>query len=243
MSLVDATTLLIAWERARGQAPLERPLTLLAADDAERSVDEWAAVTIGERDRRLFDLRERLFGDCIEVTADCPRCGARLQAEFSTRDIEGRMTGSTSQDLAVEAHGYEVHLRLPTSRDLFDATDPGVADARALLVSRCVARVCQNGSTEDASSLPVAVLDTVLEAMSRADPLAGLEVGLGCASCGGEHPMLFDIAEHLWGDITECAKRTLREVHLLASAYHWAELDILRLTPTRRRMYLDMLGA
>jgi hypothetical protein len=87
------------------------------------------------------------------------------------------------------------------------------------------------------------VTEALLEAMRRSDPLADLEIDVSCESCGHERPIPFDIAEHLWGDIAECAERLLEEVHLLASTYHWAERDILRLSSARRRRYLDMVGA
>ena len=55
--------------------------------------------------------------------------------------------------------------------------------------------------------------------------------------------MPFDIVSFFWREIEEFAIRTLREIHALARAYGWAEDQILALSPTRRRCYLEMVGA
>jgi hypothetical protein len=244
MANVDAMTLLEAWEHGLGQQPLQRTLMLLAAAAPERSAEEWVSASLGDRDARLFALREQLFGEHIEVTAPCAQCGVLLQAEFSTREAcESSATSRISSALVVAVDDYTVRFRLPTSRDLREAIAPGVADARARLLASCLEDVSRGGAPVAAAELPPPVTDALLEAMRRSDPLADLEIDVSCESCGHERPIAFDIAEHLWGDIAECAERLLEEVHLLASTYHWAERDILRLSSARRRRYLDMVGA
>ena len=243
MVTVDATTLLAAWELGNGQHPVQRALTLLAITDGERPADGWADVSIGERDARLFGVREALFGDSIEVTATCARCGERLQAEFSTRDVIGPLVPTWPTSIVgIATHGYDVDLRPPTSRDLRDAIALPSSEGRALLLTRCITGVHRDGSPQELALLPDEVVDAVFEELGRRDPLAELEIGVSCASCGYECPMPFDIGEHLWGDISDCAATLLREVHLLASAYHWSERDICRLSASRRRAYLDLLG-
>ncbi len=52
-----------------------------------------------------------------------------------------------------------------------------------------------------------------------------------------------DIGRFLWREVSVAARRMLAEVHLLASAYGWAERDILALCPVRRAAYLELAGA
>jgi hypothetical protein len=61
-----------------------------------------------------------------------------------------------------------------------------------------------------------------------------------CPSCGHEWQSLFDIAAFFWAEIAAQARRLLREVHQLASAYGWREADILAMSARRRRAYLEM---
>jgi hypothetical protein len=51
------------------------------------------------------------------------------------------------------------------------------------------------------------------------------------------------IASYLWGEIDDWARRVLRDIHVLASAYGWRESDILDMNARRRETYLQMLGA
>ncbi len=51
----------------------------------------------------------------------------------------------------------------------------------------------------------------------------------------------FDIVSFLWNELNAWAIRTLREVHILASAYGWSETDILAMSPWRRQFYLEVL--
>jgi hypothetical protein len=79
--------------------------------------------------------------------------------------------------------------------------------------------------------------------MSNADPMADIHLALNCPSCEHKWMAPFDIVAFLWREISAAARRLLREVHTLASAYGWTESEILALSPVRRRAYLEMIGA
>ena len=71
--------------------------------------------------------------------------------------------------------------------------------------------------------------------MSGADPMADIHLALNCPSCEHKWEAPFDIVAFLWREISAAARRLLREVHTLASAYGWTETEILALSPARRR--------
>ena len=87
MSNFTAATLVDAWEAAASQPPLQRALTLLAAASPDRSMDEWAQLTIGERDERLLRLRGEIFGSALETVGVCPQCNTRVEATFTTAEV------------------------------------------------------------------------------------------------------------------------------------------------------------
>ena len=68
MPALNAAVLLTVWEEASAQTPICRALHLLAAARPQKSFDEWAAMTIGQRDSALLALHEQLFGSTLEVT-------------------------------------------------------------------------------------------------------------------------------------------------------------------------------
>ena len=75
--------------------------------------------------------------------------------------------------------------------------------------------------------------------MGEADPQADIRLALTCSECSLEWEATFDIVTFLWTEVDGWARRTLFEVHLLASAYGWRESDILALSAPRRRFYLE----
>jgi hypothetical protein len=88
--------------------------------------------------------------------------------------------------------------------------------------------------------LPEAAFAALDEALAAADPQADLELGVECPSCGERSSTRFDIGSFLWAELEHFAVRTLREIHVLASAYGWSESQILELG-ARRRLYLELL--
>jgi len=219
---------------------VQRAVTLLALAWPQRSVDEWSRASIGERDRQLFQLREELFGSTLEAIASCPKCGERLELAFSTNDLLSREASLSREPMRLTSGGYEVDYRLPTSADLLAVAD-NAGQARELLLERCV-EARNDGVAVHASALPDAVVKQLGEKMADADPQAEVQIALDCPACSHHWATVFDILSYLWGEIEDWAQRLLRDVHSLASAYGWSERDILSMSATRRRLYLELAG-
>jgi hypothetical protein len=242
---VDAAALLEAWEAGAAEPPVRRAVLLLESGSPERSGSEWASVPIGARDARLLRLKEAWFGPLLETAEVCPRCGERLETCFSTRDIDrsAHPAPTGGEPRRVTVGDVEADYRLPTSLDLWSAAAEPTGDPRASLLFRCIEAARRGGERLDPPALPPAVLGAVVDAMAASDPMADVQVELSCGPCGHTWSAGFDIAAYLWSELDEWAERLLAEVHVLASAYGWRERDILALSATRRRAYLDLLGA
>jgi hypothetical protein len=255
MRNLSAAELLTAWEHALGQSPVRQALVLLAAAYPEHSPEQLAQFSIGQRDACLLTLRERLFGSQLNSVTACPQCGQRIELAFNAPDIRVEPTTTDATDPAREAitlttEGYRVHFRLPNSLDLLSIeASTNVDEAREQLLRRCLQSVvCEGAESDDGepldnvSRLPMTLADTIAERMAQADPQADTRLALSCPDCSHEWRTTFDIAIYLAGEIQSWAKHILREVHGLARAYGWREADILAMTPTRRRAYLELLG-
>src|SRR5262249_38974041 len=77
--------------------------------------------------------------------------------------------------------------------------------------------------------------------MAEADPLSEIRVALDCPRCAARSTETLEMSRFLWSQIEAHAKRCLREVHELATAYGWPESVILSLSPARRARYLEMV--
>jgi len=240
----SAARLLDAWESGLALAPIRRALTLLAEACPDSSVEELAALPVGERDCYLAELRRILFGPELSIVASCPACGERLESSFQIDDIWSRRDGDVAGSQTCAESGYRMTFRLPTSQDLLALAAPteGQPPRNALLV-RCLTEVLdEDGHTVEAASLPAHVVAAVEREMTMADPHADVQLRLACPSCAHGWQPSFDIGAFLWHEVHAWARRTLREVHGLARAYGWCEADVLALSPTRRTVYLELAG-
>jgi len=253
MRPLTASDILKAWEQGEAQSAIDRALTVLAVACPELSHDELAALGIGERDARLFELRALTFGPRLDGFTPCPECGERLEFTFDAAAIRDRsLTPSAEAEFEFEANGYALRFRLPNSRDLAAvAVCDDVAAARRLLAERCVVRasgaeqtaVCSHtGQTEVRPTFSEDVIAQLAERIDQCAPDAELTLDFVCPSCGNGWQAPLDIAAFFWAEIAAEARRLLREVHLLASAYGWREAEILAMSARRRQAYLEMIG-
>ncbi len=226
MNSLSAATLLNVWEQGRDQDPIRRAIGLLTAACPELSAAGAAELPVGDRDLRLLTLRESVFGPELNGLADCPNCGEHVEMSFRVEQI--RLDAPIEAEFRLPAAGCELHARVPNSADLVAAT------SRRDLLLRCILSPPASGEQWSDE-----VLNLLESRMAQADPQANIQLALGCPACGNSWLALFDIVGYFWREIDTWARRVLRDVHTLASAYGWSEAEILALSPWRRQFYLD----
>ena len=242
--MLSPTDLLHIWEKGQQQHYVDRALTILIQDNPKHGRQELVSITIGERDRRLLALRERIFGQDIYSTTTCPECHERVEFELDTATL--RTKASTTEhdkdSFLLNCDDYSINFRLLTSLDLAAiAGCANEASARELLLKQCVLDVHKNGTTIGLHDISDQEILKLQEKINELDPQAEILLDLKCPGCGIEYQMLFDIATFLWEEIDKKAMRLLEEVHILASSYKWSEKEILSLSPERRRFYIERI--
>ena len=247
--MLTAVDLLELWESGLGRRPVERAVSVLQRALSEDK-EEVERLPIGRRDRLLLDLRERLFGSHMTAVTECGACAARIELEFEAEEIRASSatdsaTGSATESdgLNVTCEGYEVQLRLPDSRDVMQGIGLAPDAAVEELFARCVLQARKGEELVSARELPPAVVECVTESLAAADPQADTRLAVQCPECGRMNRPSFDIGTYLWHEMEAFALRLLRDAHELARAYGWAEGQILAMSATRRRCYLEMVRA
>jgi hypothetical protein len=243
MRMLTAAELLAVWEEGAQRPPVEQALLLLAAACSDTSPDALASLSLGQRDARLLALRGWLFDPQLTSLVVCPECGDRQEISFDSADIGAQVAEEAPEMFAVNVDGYAAHFRLPNSEDIraLAGGSGDVAASRSLLLARCL-QVERDNAAVAVDRLPPEVVDAIVERMAEADPQADVQLSLTCPACGHNWLAALDIVSFFWTEIDAWARRILRDVHSLASAYGWREADILALSVQRRQAYLDMIG-
>ena len=244
MDALSEHELLEVWDLGQTLHPVDRALALLAFARPEATPDELAAISVGQRNEQLVELRTATFGSRIEVSGNCPHCGERVEVTLDA----GRLVAATDSEgespFEFESGGYRIVFRLPDSRDLALAVRcEEVAEARSLLLGRCVVETWRDGGPCPSEDLPEEAVAALGDAIAARDPLAEIRLELGCPQCGESWQREVDVAELLWHEVSVGARRLLHEVDALARAYGWTEPQVLAISSTRRRHYLEMVTA
>jgi hypothetical protein len=242
MRPLSAAQLLAAWERGLSETVCRRSLPLLAAASANSSIEELARLSVGERDRRLLALRVWTFGSKLASYATCSGCQERLEWTLNAGDLQTESVPPAV--VALEVDRYKIELRVPNTLDLEAlAAAQDLTIGEGVLLERCVVTAQVDGQETDVASLPEPVVTAIGQRMAQVDPQAEINFELHCPACGNRSQVLFDIESFFWIELNAWARRLLHEVHLLARAYGWSELEILNLSPWRRQCYLELASA
>ena len=244
MRALRSADLLELWETG-----LARPRWQWAAEVLETAYSElkggaFDRLTVGERDRRLFIVRETIFGPILPARSSCPSCGERVELILNSADLIVAAPEDFPGEATLSHDGWDIQFRVPTAGDV--AATQALSDVAAMreaLLDRCIVAARQGDVAVAATSLPEKVVARVIDCMARADPQAEINLAMNCPACGREWLAAFDILSYFWSELDAWAKRLLQEVHHLASAYGWTESNVLALSPQRRARYSEMIGS
>jgi hypothetical protein len=234
MRPLSAEKLLAVWEENWQRPPLWQGLALLAAACPEEGQEALLALSMGAFNAHLLMLHACSFGPTLTAVTTCTGCGAVVETTLDATSLLASYGAPPPPWLEIADADGAVRFRPATLGDLVAAGDATTLDGAAqLILARCL-------ETPSRPLSPV-TLAAVTDAMEHADPLALIELSSACPHCGRAWSAFLDVASFVWREVETWAQRTLQEIHLLARAYGWREIDILTLTPTRRQAYLQMV--
>lgn len=235
MKTPSAELLLQAWEAGRNRHPLDRGLLLFALAEPEADPETLAEEPLGRRNEALLRLRLATFGGEVQGFLDCPECDARMELRLDGGEL---LASAPARSDVVRVQGRS--FRLPTTRDLA-AILPGTSSEEPALrlLQRCSDGT--DGAMDPAQALRI--LESVEDAMERADPMAQIGLEVSCEACGHRWTAFLDMVDFLWEELEAYALRLLDEIHILASAYGWTERTVLTLSETRRSAYIRRILA
>ena len=240
---LTAKEILGVWEVGQHQMPPERALTLLSTFCPQIPREDLERLSIGKRDALLLSFRELLFGSQFSGMTRCPHCRSALEIGFSCSDVRTPVPSEQPETFLVNVAEYEFNCRLPNSTDLLVVMHQRNVDSISNgLFERCVTEKRFLGTDVSLANVPAEVTEAVAAEIARHDPQADIRFELICPDCSHQWEAIFDVVSFAWNELCSWATRLIRQVHTLALAYGWRELDILSMSPVRRQIYLEMLG-
>ena len=188
-----------------------------------------------DRDRLLAAVYKSAFGDRIESTLSCVRCGQPFDIDFSLDRLVQSLSDKRAGEWTELPGGrFEMatgmRFRLPTGSDELAAIGMSADEAESMFLSRCV----ETGTEQEDR----AALEDLLEQVA---PLIDLELVARCAECGHVHTVQFDIQTYLLGAIISERRHLLADINCLAATYSWSLDEILSLTRSDRRHLVELI--
>jgi hypothetical protein len=191
-----------------------------------------SALAVADRQWLMLKLAERVSGPLRWLTAVC-NCGASFDVPLDLERVPFRPAGAGYPFADIEVGGQPLRARVPTGADQARIA-PLHDDALAL---RSLLRACVVAFDGDLDALDYDGVSAVEAALDAVAPAVATELTTRCPGCGGERQVGFD-PYRLAGLGRD---GVLRDVHSLASHYHWGEAEILALPRERRGLYIGMI--
>jgi len=202
MRSLKAAELLLLWERGLNIPLWELGQALLAAACPEMDQAGIAELSIGERDSRLLQLRERMFGSDLFNTAICPQCSQQVEWKNRIEDfrVEQSSDPSLSGEFNLKTKDYLLCFRLPSSMDIALVIKHHRNHSMPKeLAKRCIVSALHDGEAYDPDLLPDNVLLALERRIEELDQQAEIRIDLICPQCSHQWVALFDIASFFMG--------------------------------------------
>jgi hypothetical protein len=238
---LSAAQIIDVTDAGAGADPVRRGTVLLASTHSEWGAEHISGLVLGERESLLLEIRRATFGDVLGARTVCPACGAVLAVEVPAALLrrDGHAVRA-AQSFELEVGPVSLTIRPPDGAVLARAAaEPDADSCRLALVAGCIVAAVGSAGPLDPSELPAEVLAAAGEAIVEHDPRSEVTVTLACASCGHDWDAVFDAGLFLWEELTAMSIRLVDDVDVLARAYHWSEAEILAMSSSRRRRYVQ----
>ncbi len=245
--MLKAHEIIKVWEIAISKPLWEKAVLMLAPVFPSESLNSLASLSLGERNAKLFRLRESLFGSTLNANSVCPKCQEKIEFQLDSQVIcDPKIIHYDHSEFSLAIDDRVVNFRLMNSYDLRDVMAiidiEGLESAEYELINNCITSFESAGIQQPIQSLPNEFIPKLAQELKANDPHSEIICRLSCPECSYSWPEHFDIAMFLWHELDVKSQVILSEVQQLARAFGWWEGDILSLSDVRRKYYLDGLN-
>ena len=210
----------------------------------------WSLPT-SRRIASLLGLAAASESSVRRVTGRCPEedCLQRIEFDLPIEEMLALQRRAEERAwLDWENGEFSLRLRRPTGCDQREwracsFTNPLEARSamlRSLVVEPEASPDAARGEDRPWEETP-GLAETLEGCLDEFDPLVGFSVRTFCPHCGVETDQALDLETLALSALERIQEQRLRDIHRLASRYHWSESEILGLSPERRARYLQWI--
>jgi len=244
----------IAWRPIDGALELDLALIFAAGRSVPEIMMQCATRAIQSIGSTSVDLKniERLsvvdlrfvlsalstrFGLSLQwITHNCVQCSNPFDFSVDLADLPVTGAGAGYPKSTIDIDGKPVDVFVPTGADQLATV--GIEDektAAQTLFWRCVKRVDGVWKRKKISTKWLTKIEFAIEKMSPSMPFC---VTADCPECDTANLVPINVTHWL----RHLAGGPLDDVHIIASAYGWSEVNILMLSRQRRKAYVARIG-
>jgi hypothetical protein len=217
----------------RVTAVLSTVLAELGGAAAQR--DAVRALSVADRQYLMRRIASLIGLEESWIAARCLTCGAGFDVPVRESELPVKPAGEGYPFADVETSLGPVRFRVPVGADQEAiAAIPDLQAARRALALRCAVAPL---SGELSGELSDEDLDRAEQALEAIAPEVATQAQAACPDCGRPATVELD-PYHCLG---AAPGGLFLDIHILASAYHWSEKEILALPRERRRLYLSFV--
>ena len=237
LNVLKSHDVLALWE-AGASLPLDRVMDMFLSTVLPVGSAQWIEnSSVGKKSTALIRLYQRWFGEHLLACVDCESCGETLEVNVNASDLLiSDEDGDVPRVISLD-DGAKMHLpRYSDLRKIDNVRD----EKKAVLM---LLRSCLLDGDEMCDEVVIGYKEQVEQVIEKYDHLALIDFELKCDACGHVYQSVFDIGLFLMKNMSSLALKILHDVHSLARHYGWNEDVILNMSVTRRKAYMEMIGA
>lgn len=198
------------------------------------------SLSIADRQYLMMQLSMLIKGDVIWMHLQCSECSTYFDVEVDRRKLPVVYAGGSYPYASLDLHDHTVTLKVPTGEVLSKLASCSENEVMDKLLEFCITQVDEIKPDKDffrqLQEKDIEAIESTLEAVS---PFICSEISTVCPECDCDQTIALDA--HLLN--LSSVENLYKDIHALASHYHWNEEEILALPRERRQLYLKYIDA
>lgn len=194
---------------------------------------------VADRQYLMLRLAATLNGEQMWLKIVCSHCDSTFDVEVNRSELPVKTAGENYPLITLQLESYKLKVRVPNGADQESIVLASEEQAIRQLLQRCIRSV--NGEKPNMTfidKLDDQEITFIDNALDEASPAICQQLRVTCPECQKEQ--LAELDHYNLSNIDE--QFFYKEIHSIASHYHWSESDILELSKKKRHMYLNFIN-